>query len=139
MIQPSYLLLRLPQSLTDSIIRKHFIVLKLAFPMLSFIQFFPSIAHYRSNLQDFCILARSIQKARLPRVLDATGIAKLERTEPFRAGIYSRGMCLCVCVYLDFHLYINYYLFLLHISCSLYRFMDMLAQAPSQTHILVLN
>ena len=60
--------------------------------MLNFIQFFLSIAHYRSNLQNFCILARSIQKERLPGVLDATGIAKLERTEPFRAGIYSRGV-----------------------------------------------
>lgn len=82
------LLLRLFQDLVDSIIRKHFIVFKLAFLMLHFILFFLSIAHYRSNLQNFFILARNLQREQLPGVLDTSSIAKLERTEPFMANMY---------------------------------------------------
>ena len=44
---------------------------------------------------------------------DTNGIAKLQRIEPFRAALYSRGVCVYLCVFLDFHVYINYSLYIL--------------------------
>lgn len=69
------LLLRSFQDLIDSIIRKHFIEFKWTFPGVAFYLVFLSIAHYRSNLQNFCILVESIQKERLPGVQGSSGMA----------------------------------------------------------------
>lgn len=65
------------------------------FPMLNYIQCFLSIAHYRCNLQNFCILARNIQRECLPGVLETSGIAKLERTESWGCCMFQRSV-LCI-------------------------------------------
>lgn len=66
---------------------------------------------------------------------DASGVARLEKTQPFSAGVYSNGgMCVCVCIagFPSVHKLLS--LYITHGSCSLCKFTDTLVCADPFPH-----